>query len=235
MTDKGQQWYKEFEKLKSEASKVHTELQRWELLGSASQTSQKGGGERAKLGADLRVRVIKLKNDVEKLRGQLNTLPEGTTQKTITQWRDELEVSSQAIQEAHQRLMRKAPQQTAATSTGSFDSGGRSGAELQPVSNRALLDQQKQTMRDIEDSLTPLEGTVNNLSLVGNMINREIREQNTMLENTNAETDRVLTRMGRIKAMVSRVGAQDRTRILGCVVIVLTVILIFLVVQFLIK
>lgn len=238
MTDKGQLWYKDFEKLKSEANKVHTDLKRWELLGSATQTAQKGGGERAKLGADLRVRVVKLKNDVDRLKSLLEMLPQQeATQKTITQWRDDLALVSQEIQESQQRVTRKASQPS--TSVYSASSSGVStrttSSQLDGVSNRALLDHQQQTMRDIEQSLTPLEGTVNNLNLVGNMISREIREQNTMLEKTNAETDRVLSRMDRVRSMVDRVGMQDRTRCLACIVIVLAIVLIVLVVQFLIK
>jgi len=191
------------------------------------------------LGADLRVRVQKLKNDAERLKSQLDMLQQqeaSATQKTITQWRDELALVLQEIQDAHQRVTRKAsasapsstPSRDSLPSTASFARG----AELQPVSNRALLEQQKQTMRDIEESLTPLENTVANLGMVGNMINREIREQNTMLENTNAETDRVASRMTRIRAMVGRVGEGDKTRLLGCIVLVLTIILAVLLVKF---
>lgn len=241
--DKGQLWHKQFEKLKADAKKAHTDLQRWELLGSSAKSSAPGAGERAALGADIRVRVQKAKQDLERLQSQLDTLPQQeATQKTVTQWRDELALVSQEIQDAHQRVTRKAANNAATgaagASTASFtvDSGLRrgTGAELQPVSNRALLEQQKQAMRDIEDSLTPLEGTVNNLHMVGTMINREIREQNTMLENVNADTDRVLTRMDRVKTWVGRVGQQDKTRVLGCLVIVLFAVLIVLIVKFLV-
>lgn len=248
MADKGQQWHIEFQKLVTESNKAQTDLQRWELLGSAA-TTKGGGGERSKLGADIRVRILKLKQDIERLKSQLDTLPQSeATQKTITQWRDEVAAVSKEIQEAHQRVTRKTGSVTSTTST-SFNSdlpstssfagpnaeGPRSsGAELQPVSNRALLESQKQAMRDIEESLTPLEGTVNNLHHVGNMIHREITEQNTMLQNTNDQTDRVASRMSRLRAMVARVGEQDKTRCLGCTVVVLFVILIFLVVKLLI-
>jgi len=245
MADKGQQWHIEFQKLVTESNKAQTDLQRWELLGSAP-TTKGGGGERSKLGADIRVRILKLKQDIERLKSQLDTLPQSeATQKTITQWRDDVAAVSKEIQEAHQRVTRKTGSVTSNSSnsdlpsTSSFagpnNEGPRSGgAELQPVSNRALLESQKQAMRDIEESLTPLEDTVNNLHHVGNMIHREITEQNTMLQNTNDQTDRVASRMSRVRSMVARVGEQDKTWCLGCTVVVLFVILIFLVVKLLI-
>lgn len=244
MADKGQQWHNEFQKLVTESNKAQADLQRWELLGSAP-APKGGGGERSKLGADIRVRILKLKSDIERLKSQLDALPQSeATQKTITQWRDEVAAVSKEIQEAHQRVTRKTSvisnsSNSDMPSTSSFaapsDEGPRSGgAELQPVSNRALLESQKQAMRDIEDSLTPLEGTVNNLHQVGHMIHREITEQNTMLQNTNDQTDRVASRMSRVRAMVARVGEQDKTRCLGCTVVVLFVILVVLVVKLLI-
>jgi len=246
MADKGQQWHNEFQKLVTESNKAQTDLQRWELLGSAA-TTKGGGGERSKLGADIRVRILKLKQDIERLKSQLDALPQSeATQKTVTQWRDEVAAVSKEIQEAHQRVTRKTgsvisnSSNSDLPSTSSFagpgDEGprGSGGAELQPVSNRALLESQKQAMRDIEDSLTPLEGTVNNLHQVGNMIHREITEQNTMLQTTNEQTDRVASRMSRLRAMVSRVGEQDTTRCLGCTVVVFFVILVVLVVKLLI-
>lgn len=250
MADKAQQWQKEFQKLKTEANKAQADLQKWELLGSASQAQK---GDRAALGANLRVSFQKLKNDAERLKCQLDALPQKeATQKTITQWQDEMANLTQELSGAQQILSRKASgipradsgAHAVAPSTASFASNRDpatssstrgTGAEMQNVSNRALLENQQQTMRDIEASLEPLEGTVNNLALVGNMINREIRAQNEMLENTNEQADRVKSRMDRAREMLGRVAVQDKTRALGCIVLVLFGVLVFLVVSYLLR
>jgi len=248
MSDRARQWQQNFQKCRTVAAQVQTDLQRWELLGSASPSER---SDRTKLGSVIRAKVNLLKIDLEKLERELDGLGGGesseqheVTRKSITQFRDDL---ARAVDELHELQQRAKgalvlSRSTSPGSSFSSSAGGSftrpagdsfvsdaGGAELQPVSNRALLEQQRQAMRNLEEPgghLDQVDSTVGNLQQVARMISREITDQNLMLDRTNDSTDRVAVRLGRVRELMNRVSRQDRNRVLGCTVALMTVVLI---------
>lgn len=229
-------------------SGVQGELKRWEMLGAAA---KKGPAtDRTSLGSSCRQNLTKLKQDMEGLQRRLDNLPkQGATEKTITQWKDELAKALQEVHEMHARAKPKpstaAPVASAGSftgadvpSTGSFTKldggGGRgNGAELQSMSDAELLSSQQQTMRNLDDMLLPLQGTMDRLQEGTREIHRTISSQNSSLQTLNDRTDRAMGRMDRLKQMVSKVMESGRNRCLVCTVLVLVVILVFLIVKLL--
>eukprot|EP00439_Symbiodinium_sp_Y106_P016020 s4785_g2.t1 len=102
------------------------------------------------------------------------------------------------------------------------------GAEMQPVSQRSMLERQQQMMRDMDEPLTVLEGSVNNLQQVSTMIRTEINLQNRLLDNANETTDRTSARLGRARSMLTRFQTLDRNRWLGIFVLLLFIALVIL-------
>ncbi|CAE7422692.1 SYP51 [Symbiodinium sp. CCMP2456] len=102
------------------------------------------------------------------------------------------------------------------------------GAEMQPVSQRSMLERQQQMMRDMDEPLTVLEGSVNNLQQVSTMIRTEINLQNRLLDNANETTDRTSARLGRARSMLTRFQSLDRNRWLGISVLLLFIALVIL-------
>eukprot|EP00927_Polykrikos_kofoidii_P025600 TRINITY_DN22972_c0_g1_i1.p1 TRINITY_DN22972_c0_g1~~TRINITY_DN22972_c0_g1_i1.p1 ORF type:complete len:285 (+),score=52.48 TRINITY_DN22972_c0_g1_i1:109-855(+) len=237
--ERSKNWQNEFQKAKETIAQVKADLHRWELLG----TQARGGpGERSTQGALLRGKVSQLKVTFEKLARELQMLqsnpsdqPEAT-RKQISVFRDELAQATSEIQEFNQRLKR-----------GSFSSppplpktgddrpfvrlSGGDGAEMQQVatlSNRQLVERQKQMMRDLDEPLNELEGTMTNLQNVSSMIQSEIVSQNRMLDNTNEAAERVTLRMGRTRSLMRQVMEQDKSKYLLCIIVGLLAALIII-------
>jgi len=239
MSDRARNWQQSFQKSRAVAAQVQTELQRWELLGSANPSER---SDRTKLGSVIRAKVNGLKIDLEKLERELEALSKSNsehevTRKSITQFRDDLAQAVDELSELQQRA-KGALVSSRSTSPGSsfarpasdsFNSSA-GGVDLQPVSNRALLEQQRQTMKDLEapgGHLDQVDSTVDNLQQVARMISREITDQNLMLDQTNDSTDRVAGRLTRVRELMNRVSRQQSNRILGCTVALMVVVLIF--------
>lgn len=239
MSDRAAKWQADFQKSKATLSQLQAELQRWEQLGTQT-TGQ--GGERAKQGAMLRARVSTFRLDIERLGRELeglasNSAEHKVTQKSITQFRDDLAQLNRDLQELQQRSKGTAapsPSSSLASTPGSSfvrlagDNNARTGgAEMQPMSNRQALQQQQQFMRDLQEPLSALEGSVANLHQVSTMIRGEIVSQNQLLDETNQATDRVSTRMGRTRELLLRVSRQDsRNKYLVCGILALLGVLI---------
>eukprot|EP00415_Alexandrium_ostenfeldii_P003955 UN3955 len=103
-----------------------------------------------------------------------------------------------------------------------------SGAELQPVTARDMMLKQKEKMKNMDEHLVHLEGSVNNLQQVSSMVLGEVRSQNSMLDSLNEDADRVQGRLGRARSLLTRVAQGDRSRWLLCSVFGLLVALIVL-------
>lgn len=112
--------------------------------------------------------------------------------------------------------------------------GGRVGcsAELQPVmSQKTLYQQQQQLMRDFEEPLSALQGTVENIGRAASSIASEVSLHNRMLDETNEATDRVVSRMGRVRTLMLRFGRTEQSNkcLICCVfLLLLAVIFVFL-------
>ncbi|CAE8648652.1 unnamed protein product, partial [Polarella glacialis] len=168
--------------------------------------------------------VSALKLDLESLQRELDSLSANSaenevTRKSITQFRDELAQATSELQELQRRAkgvsVAAGPQSSFAdastASSGSFvrlagegsTASSVRGAEMQPVAQRSMLSQQQQMMRDFDEPLAALEGTVGNLQQVSSMIRGEIQHQNRLLDGTNEAVDRVSTRMSRARTSCS--------------------------------
>lgn len=243
MPDTAAKWQQDFQKARDTTTKLQTEMQRWELLASQSAAQR---GERVKQGTVIRGSIAQLKLELERLQRELETLSQkltevDVTRKSITQFRDDLALAFEELKDLQHRS-RASP---AASSQGSrssmgvpagsfvcmMDDGtlaGQAGAELQPVSNRAMLQKQKEMMQSFDEPLTALEGTVSNLQSVSSMIHNEIGLQNRMLDDSNATTDRAITILGRARTLLQNFSREDRNRFLLCFLVILLVILIIL-------
>lgn len=225
---------------------VKNEQQRWELLEGQGSSIQRG--ERARLGADIRGKLQNLKLETEKLQRELEGLSDNSsendvTRKSITQLRDELALVAADVREMLTRSKGTAPlssplrtfvETPISSPSGSFvslpgDAVARAGkgAEMQPVINhRSMLLSQQQMMRDFDEPLAALEGTVNNLQQVGRHINREISQQNQMLDHTNESTERVAGRLTRVRSLMIRFSEQDKNRWLLCLITLIVAVLL---------
>lgn len=249
MSDRAQQWQGAFKKAGESLKQVKGDLHNWELLGNAGTQTAGQRGDRAKRGANLRLKLGELKNTFEKLQRELDALPQQeATQKSVTQWRDELASIFAEVLDLQKRAKGSAgsvASTPASTPSGSFANGSfakmsetptrGNGAEMQPYSNRALLEDQKQQMRDLEDQLDPLEGTVNNLDRVSRMIHREITDQNRMLDETNEAAARVQPRLARVARLTEIVSVRDRNRLAGCLSVLLLIAIIVVLIQVFVK
>eukprot|EP00931_Biecheleriopsis_adriatica_P074533 TRINITY_DN48572_c0_g1_i1.p1 TRINITY_DN48572_c0_g1~~TRINITY_DN48572_c0_g1_i1.p1 ORF type:complete len:276 (+),score=57.80 TRINITY_DN48572_c0_g1_i1:51-830(+) len=252
MSDRTASWRKNFQKAQVSAAQIQNDLNKWELLAGATGGSS---GERVKLGAALRMKVQSLKLELDQLQRDLDSLSKSTsaekevTRKSITQFKDELSQARAEFQELERRSKGNASasafsSRSSTTSSLKEDLAGTSfhrlddedsksssarGAELQPVSQRSTIEKQRQMMRDFDEPLSHLEGSVGNLQQVSNMIRGEIQSQNRLLDNTNQATDQLNSRLGRVRTMINRFSASaSRTRWLTCSVLLLLFILIAL-------
>ncbi|OLP84886.1 hypothetical protein AK812_SmicGene34187 [Symbiodinium microadriaticum] len=127
----------------------------------------------------------------------------------------------------NQELQRRLQRPQAAESSPAPASGevakrpSERGAEMQPVSQRSMLERQQQMMRDMDEPLTVLEGSVNNLQQVSTMIRTEINLQNRLLDNANEDVRPE-------SKMLTRFQTLDRHRCLGIAVIALFIALVIL-------
>mmetsp|Transcript_41048 Transcript_41048/g.76342 ORF Transcript_41048/g.76342 Transcript_41048/m.76342 type:complete len:237 (+) Transcript_41048:54-764(+) len=229
MSDRVDKWRQSFQKARSTSSQVQAELQKLELL-SGQDVAQRS--ERAKLSAGIRGKTGQLKIELERLQRELQSLGENSsenevTRKSLTQFKDELDKAISEQQDLQRRLQRpQAPETTA--SSDALKRPSERGAEMQPVSQRSMLERQQQMMRDMDEPLSALEGSVNNLQQVSTMIRSEITLQNRLLDNANETTDRTSARVARARSMLTRFQALDRNRWLGLSVLVLFIALVIL-------
>mmetsp|Transcript_75666 Transcript_75666/g.225561 ORF Transcript_75666/g.225561 Transcript_75666/m.225561 type:complete len:254 (-) Transcript_75666:130-891(-) len=246
MADQAAKWQQEFKKAQGAATQVRMELQHWELLAGKSGAA----GERARQGAQIRAKAMQLKLDLERLQRDLDSIgrqpaAQEATQKAVVQYREDLKQAVAELQDMQRRATSSAGTAASPASSRSWETislGGSfsqlsngddrreapAGAELQPVTQRQMLQQQQQRMRDMDEHASHLEGSVNNLQSVSNMILGEIRSQNTMLDNLNEDADRVQSRLGRARTMLARFSQTDRNRCVLCSIIGLLVALIVL-------
>eukprot|EP00933_Yihiella_yeosuensis_P008498 TRINITY_DN113978_c0_g1_i1.p1 TRINITY_DN113978_c0_g1~~TRINITY_DN113978_c0_g1_i1.p1 ORF type:complete len:275 (+),score=43.88 TRINITY_DN113978_c0_g1_i1:105-827(+) len=234
MSDRVSAWRQSFQKAKGALAQATHDVQKWELLDSKSAP---GRSERAKQGAIVRGKISELKNEMDRLKRELDSLSANSTanqvtRKSITQFQDEFtQVSSEVIKlqgRAKGGLTGNAESSLPVSAFVPNSGGQETGVEIQPVSNRSLLQQQQQQMQGLEDSCGALEGTVNNLQRVSNMIRGEVVSQNRLLDNANNLTDRVDTNIGRGRNLLSRLQSQH-TR---CLYVFLVAILVVLIVIF---
>ncbi|CAE7780494.1 SYP51, partial [Symbiodinium microadriaticum] len=232
MSDRVAKWRQSFQKARSNSAQVQADLQKLELL-SAQDVNQRS--ERAKLSAGIRGKMSQLKIELERLQRELQSLADNSsenevTRKSITQFKDELAQAMTEQQELQRRLQRpQAAESSPAPASGEVAKRpSERGAEMQPVSQRSMLERQQQMMRDMDEPLTVLEGSVNNLQQVSTMIRTEINLQNRLLDNANETTDRTSARLGRARSMLTRFQTLDRHRCLGIAVIALFIALVIL-------
>mmetsp|Transcript_138536 Transcript_138536/g.386452 ORF Transcript_138536/g.386452 Transcript_138536/m.386452 type:complete len:244 (+) Transcript_138536:89-820(+) len=236
MSDRAAKWQQQFQKGRAAMAQVHAELQQWEQLAHQAGAAD----ERGQRGAQIRARVSELKLDLERLQRELTGLSDQHTAQEVC----EVGQAMAELQELSRRAKglpgtngTAAPSKVPASSTGGLfvRLGGddkrqaSSGAELQPVSRRAMLEQQQRAMRDMDEQAVPqLECAVSNVRQVANMIGREIRSQNSMLVSLNEDFDRTQSRMGRARTLLARLGSGGGNRRLLCSVVMLMAALIAL-------
>ncbi|CAJ1362880.1 unnamed protein product, partial [Effrenium voratum] len=122
-------------------------------------------------------KAYQVKIELEQLSRELTSLSSNSTEnevtrKSITQFKDELEQAFAEYRDLQKRLQSPstAPAAGAAAGAGAASAEGPRGdrgAEMQPVSQRQMLERQQQQMRDMEEPLSALEGSVNNLQQAG--------------------------------------------------------------------
>eukprot|EP00913_Durusdinium_trenchii_P001671 g1547.t1 len=195
MSDQAARWRQNFQKARATAAQVQGELQKLELLG----TDAASRSERAKMSATIRGKASQLKIELDQLQRGLESLSSNSaenevTRKSITQFRDEL---AQAIAEQQEIQKRLRPSAAPETNGGARPDRG---AEMQPVSQRQMLDRQQQMMREMDAPLAALEGSVNNLQQVSYTIRNEISMQNRLLDSTNQAADRTSSRLNRVRS-----------------------------------
>lgn len=254
MSDLASRWQQDFKKARGVAAQIEADVKSWELLAVNNSSHSR---QRTTQGAQIRIKVSELKRELERLKRALDG-PAGlsakateheVTRKSITQFRDEMTQALAELQELQRRAKGSASgpgsfgssgsttasiDSSSISSSGSFAklAGGNSrtatGAELQPASQRSMLQQQQQLMRDMEEPLNVIEGSMNNLQQVSTMVRDEIRQQNNMLDSVNQETERVQTRMDRARSLLRVFTRQDRNRWLLCSALLLLLVIIVL-------
>jgi len=107
--------------------------------------------------------------------------------------------------------------------------GGPDVEQHRPVSElsgQALMNRHKDMMKEFDEPLSAIEGSLDNLKNLGTSIHREIVDQNSMLDDTNQTMERVNNRVERTTGMLSRLSQGDRNRWLWCLILTLFVILV---------
>eukprot|EP00928_Gymnodinium_smaydae_P013926 TRINITY_DN15047_c0_g4_i1.p1 TRINITY_DN15047_c0_g4~~TRINITY_DN15047_c0_g4_i1.p1 ORF type:complete len:242 (+),score=37.02 TRINITY_DN15047_c0_g4_i1:61-786(+) len=229
-----EKWLEDFRKARAVFGQLQADLQHWELLT----------GDRARKGADIRGRAYQLKIDLERLQRELEAVNGQTAmqseekRKQVMQFREDLRNLDMGLKEVQQRLMRTQPQ----APTGSVVSSGSNSSapytfapsvrsepdsqQISEMSNRQLVERQRQIMNDLNEPLAELEASVSNLGAVSNMIHGEIVAQNRMLSRTNEDADRAEGRLQSIRNFMERVTQRDRNRFLLLSILVLLAALI---------
>mmetsp|Transcript_59910 Transcript_59910/g.131360 ORF Transcript_59910/g.131360 Transcript_59910/m.131360 type:complete len:264 (+) Transcript_59910:73-864(+) len=246
-------WQQEFEAATAESRRLAADVQRWEELPVDTANSR---AERSRSAASLRGRASTLKVTLDALSSRLhNSLTNAAKDnerlaKQVEQFKQDL---LKATTEADSLLRRAkaAPgggghsvsSTAAASGPGAASAGGQlpasstpfarlpdgppsAGAELQPVSQRAMLQQQQDLIRSFDEPLNVLESSVGNLRQVGTVIRGEIGLQNRMLDDVNEATDRAGQRLQRENRRLNRFAQVDRNRWLTCMVVLLLIVLI---------
>lgn len=172
------------------------------------------------MSATIRGKASQLKIELDQLQRGLDSLSSNSaenevTRKSITQFRDELAQVVAEHQEIQKRLRPSAAPET-------------NGAEMQPVSQRQMLERQQQMMREMDAPLAALEGSVNNLQQVSYTIRNEISMQNRLLDNTNQTADRASSRLNRARSLLNRLTTVNQNRCLGLSVVLLFACLVAL-------
>lgn len=244
-------WQADFRKARGALAHIQADLQRWALLGEDSGAVQ---GERAKHGARLRAKVQEAKLDIERLIRELDALGVGSATpddaKRLSEHRSELASLVREHEDLQQHIKHPLSAAPLAGATWSFGSHfvplaagpgempmptstpaalrplASAGPEARHISNRQLMENQQQLMRDLDAPLAELEGTVGNLRAVSGMIHSEILSQNSMLDCTHAATDRAQGRLSRAQTFLERVANQDRSKYLLCTLCLFLVALI---------
>lgn len=242
MADRVAKWQSDFKKARAELSRTSAEQRQWDLLSGPTRTQQ-GVAIRGKV-AGLKVEFSRLLREVDKL----SSNEQQPTRKSIAQWKDDLTVALTELNELTRRLTQAAGQSAggcsamtspAATAgqapTGDFQRmeegslSGRQGLTSQCVSQRAMFEQQQQMIREFDEPLAALQGTVDNIGRTAGLIAGEVRLQNQMLDTTNEATDRMQSRMGQARTLLDRFSASNRgTRCLTFWVLMLLAVLIAL-------
>jgi hypothetical protein len=233
----GSQWQSCFQKTKGKMTQAQHKLQQWERLGDSSAYAS----DRARIGTEVRTNIKEVKQEFQQLERQLGTiLQEGTTQKSITQWRDEVQAELEEVARMDERSkvsrgggnLGNLPR---GNSNASLPSSSFTKMEEGGMTNRQIYEQQQAQMQVIEDRHLPmLENQISNLRAVSRDISGEVTTQNRMLDHANSSADRLSSRMNSVNALMSRVIGEDRNRILGCIVVVLFMILVFIIVKMII-
>lgn len=223
-SDQAARWRQNFQKAKTTAAQVQAELQKLDLL-TGQDTAQRS--ERQKMSATIRGKASQLKIELDQLQRGLDSLSSNSaenevTRKSITQFRDEL---AQVVAE-HQEIQKRL-RPSAAPETNGIARPER-GAEMQPVSQRQMLERQQQMMREMDAPLAALEGSVNNLQQVSYTIRNEISMQNRLLDNTNQTADRASSRLNRARSLLNRLTTVNQNRCLGLSVVLLFACLVAL-------
>lgn len=248
MPDLAAKWQVDFQQAHAVVRKLHGELEQWEQQNQGERGRQ-GAAIRGKA-SQQKVVLERLRRELSSLSD--NPAENEVTRKTITQQRDELAQVFKDLEELLRRMKTlvpncRPPQAVAglgSSATVTVNSSPASsfarvgdgstvdtaktpkGAELPQMSHHVQLARQQMMMRDLEAPLNDIEGTVDNLQRVSRMIHREIQDQNSMLENTNALTDRATSRIGRTKALLERFMVRDRNRCLMCLIVLVLAALI---------
>ena len=115
-----------------------------------------------------------------------------------------------------------------------MNGGGRTSnnnPDLRNLSDKELLQRQKDGMKkDFERPLAELESSLSSTMQSARQISQEIANQNRMLEQTNAETERVQSRMGALRRFFDQAMLRNRNRwlwlIIGLLLLALGIILL---------
>jgi len=235
MSVRAAKWQSGLVRVRGEADRAASELQRWELL-------QGNVSERAAQGTALRARVSRLKSDLDGLERELQVFATDggadVCARELAQARalvDDLDRRAKASAKASAAASAAATPGAGALAGGAAAQGafiplaGGPASELQRVPHRTMLEQQREQMKDAEAGLDVLDGRVQGLLNVSRMVGREISDQNQMLGETHTAVDRATSGLQRTMRFIEHVGRQlQGQRWLTCSVVVLLAVLVFI-------
>lgn len=219
-------WSHDFSKAQEKSRTVEQALQQRPQPGAQGSVQR---SEYARWSARVRGQLKQLEQDYIALQRSLDSLSRDSqkynlTRKEITKREDMLHRAKTLLTEMQESFKNQAaargpgsPSPGSPTvgaspwASGSSSNSAVKSAELASMNDNALLQRQEQVLRQQDDNLADLEGTVQNLKHIGNVINQEIGLHNRMLDAANDELDETNDRLSRTQRLMGRVLQKTKT------------------------
>eukprot|EP00744_Colponema_vietnamica_P021069 GILI01030031.1.p1 GENE.GILI01030031.1~~GILI01030031.1.p1 ORF type:complete len:237 (-),score=58.62 GILI01030031.1:50-760(-) len=192
----------------------------------------------ARLSAQLRGQLSELGLELEFLEkglqaAETNTSPFKLTERELGRRRDKVRVLVEERRKLEEMVKNPPQSKQAESLVNEWESRSRTqrmrdGEESKSMSGKDMLQQQKMLLRDQDEALDALGGTVENLKQIGLSINDEADLHVRLLDDMDTDIDRTAHNMERNTRRVKNIGRQSSNSLAYITIIVLIVIIILL-------